>query len=169
MKKPISSMPFFLPPSSQPKPTAGPLPVRAQLGKEWGSQQWKSKTLGKRHVFRSSELDGSQPKLLEDLVRPLSIFIPRKGKKEDFGKLFASQRRLSQWEDQGAQQQQQSAREGKPRLTCPIACCDKVTGSVGQGRAVGVIHLNLYMAFATTFPSLPLWKEKQHGLDKQAV
>ena len=80
---------FFLPLSSQPKPTPRLLPVQAQSGKEWGSQQWRTNRLEKLDVFRSIGLDGNHPKLLEDLVGlsvgPLSIFIFKKGKKEDLG------------------------------------------------------------------------------------
>lgn len=54
---------FFVPLSSEPKPAPRLLSVQTQLGRELGSQQWRSKRLEKLYVFRSTGLDGNHPKL----------------------------------------------------------------------------------------------------------
>lgn len=137
-----------------------------------GSQQWRRNRLEKLDVFRSSGLDGNHPKLLEELVglsvRPLSICILKKGKKEDLGNYmpvsFTSvngkimERIISSSQPRKAN-----------RVFDLIAGYDKMTGSVGKDRVVGVIYLDLNIAFDTSFPSLPLWKQQKQGLDKQTV
>lgn len=46
------------------------------------------------------------------------------------------------------------------------ACSDEMSGPVGKGRVVATTYLGLNMAFDNTFPTLPLWKQQKHGLDK---